>query len=204
MGTDLWISPSLTPPVELWSTSSHLGGGNNLYNSQECFHFKGQKAQLKLASTKTSLGLVTERYGGKFGPLWLDSGVKLLSSLPASFLKSSLFLEVVSLAQNQQERKGCFAKMPMKSRNYHLSELAEKPVSGPLPVGKGSGALWSSGRRGPRTPQVAGAGWLSLSHRTESRSGVDSPPKENPNHGVVSQSKSRGQREKQKRGPVHM
>ena len=128
-------------PSRTLKHSFTFGGGNNLYNSQECFHFKGQKAQLKLASTKTSLGLVTERYGGKFGPLWLDSGVKLLSSLPASFLKSSLFLEVVSLAQNQQERKGCFAKMPMKSRNYHLSELAEKPVSGPLPVGKGSGAL---------------------------------------------------------------
>ena len=65
-----------------------------------------------------------------------------IAFLSAGFmLKSSLFLEVVSLAQNEQETKGCFAKMPMKSRNYYLSDLAEKPVSGPLPVGKGNGTL---------------------------------------------------------------
>ena len=78
---------------------------------------------------------------------------------------------MVSLAQNQQERKGCFAKMPMKSFNYYLSDLAEKPISGPLPAGRRMCAL--KVRQAWVTRPSGGQGWVNFFRVTERKAGVE-------------------------------
>ena len=78
---------------------------------------------------------------------------------------------MLSLAQNQQERKACFAKMPMKSFNYYLSDLAEKPISGPLPAGRRMRTL--KVKQTWVTHPSGGQGWVNFLRVTERKAGVE-------------------------------
>lgn len=91
---------------------THFRGGCRLYNNQDCFRFKRQKAQMPLAPAAMVLGLCT-RSVGRTGPR-----SQLRSSVPAPF-----FLEVVTHTQSHGKGRTAAPGSPVKLGNGDSSAV---------------------------------------------------------------------------------